>query len=178
MDWAELTERVATASRASFSDLLRQQGGERFYAFVLYTDADCYTVLPSANSIEKHEEKIGRARVEDSQGMAGYRWSIGEWAYESWKGDAFDAICEDLSAASQSACEAGTFPEFQQQVHAAMIEALASLDREGFFDSIREDIVLFVSSSDYDESIALENRSAQVLNSAEVFAAFLKRYLV
>ena len=178
MDWAELTERIATASRTSFSDLLGQNRGERFYAFILYTDADCYTVVPSANSIEKHEEKITRKGVEDSREMAGYQWSIGEWAYEAWNDGAFSPICEALSAASQSAGEAGTFPDFRQQVHAAMIEALASLDREGFFGSFRKDIVLFISSSDYDESIALENRSAQVLNSAGVSAAFLDRYAV
>lgn len=178
MDWAELTQSIAAAARTSFSDLLAQNRGESFYAFILYTDADCYTILPSANSIEKHEETITRQGVNDSREVAGYQWSIGEWAYEAWKDEAFRPICEALSAASQSACEAGTFPDFRQRVHATMIEALASLDREGFFGSLREDLVLFISSSDYDESIGLENRSAQVLNPADVAAAFLTRYAV
>lgn len=177
MDWADLTKRIGIAFRVSFSDLIEQRKGAGFYAFILYTDADCYTVLPSANSIEKHKEKIARKGVEDPKEMAGYKWSIGEWAYESWKAEAFDAICEDLSEASQSACEAGTFPEFRQQVHSSMIKALASLDEEGFFGSIRSDIVIFVSSSDYDESIELENRSARILNSPEVYEEFLKRYV-
>ncbi len=177
MDWAGLAERIIAASRISFSGLIDHGKGAGFYAFILYTDADCYTVLPSANAIEKHKEKIAREGVEDPKEMAGYKWSIGEWAYESWKAEAFDAICQDLSEASQSACELGTFPEFRQQVHAAMIKALASLDGEGFFGSIRNEIVLFISSSDYDESIEMENRSAQVLNSPGVYEAFLKRYL-
>jgi hypothetical protein len=26
--------------------------------------------------------------------MVGYKWFIGEWASESWKAEAFNAICE------------------------------------------------------------------------------------
>lgn len=178
MDLAGLTESIIVASRNSFSALIDQREGERFYAFIPYTDADCYTVLPSANSIEKHEEKIAREGVEDPAEMAGFKWSIGEWAYESWKAEAFNAISRDLSAASQSACESGTFPEFRQQVHAAMTKALSSLDEEGFFGALRNQIALFISSSDYDESIDMENRSAQVLNTAENYEAFLRRYVV
>lgn len=176
MDWVDLAERIVAASRSSFSDLMEQRKAESFYAFILYTDEDCYTVSPSANSIERHDEKVSRAGVDDPREMAGYKWSIGEWAYEAWKGDAFEAICRDLSDASQSACETGTFHEFRQQVHSSMIKALASLDGEGFFGSARSGIVLFISSSDSDEAIEVENRSAQVLNSPEVHAEFVKRY--
>lgn len=176
MDWVDLTERIVAASRVAFSDLIEQRKGEGFYAFILYTDADCYTVLPSANSIERHQEKVLRRGVDDPKRMAGYKWSIGEWAYEAWKGEAFDAICKDLSEASQSACEAGNFPEFRQQVHSAMIKALATLDGEEFFGSLRNEIVIFISSSDYDESIGMENASAKILNPPEVYEGFLRRY--
>lgn len=92
MDLAGLTESIIVASRNSFSDMIDQRKGERFYAFILYTGADCCTVLPSADSIEKHEEKIAREGVEDPAEMAGFQWSIGEWAYESWQAEAFNAI--------------------------------------------------------------------------------------
>lgn len=177
MNWAELTERIIVASRVSFPDLIQQRKGESFYAFILYTDADCYTVAPSANSIEKHEEKIAREGVEHPEEMAGYKWFIGEWAYESLKAEAFDAVCEDLSEASQTACEAGAFAEFRQQVHSSIIKARASLDEQGFFGSIRRDVVISASSSDCDESTELENRSAQMLNSPEVYEKFLTRYV-
>lgn len=178
VDWVALTEKILAASRISFSDLMKQKKDESFYAFILYTDGDCYTVLPSANSVEKLDEKLTRRGVDDPKRAAGYRWSIGEWAYEAWKDDAFEQICEDLSAASQAACEADTFPEFKQQVHASMIKALSLLDEEGFFGARRDAAVIFISSSDYDESIDLENRSAKILNPPEVYAAFVKRYVV
>lgn len=178
MDWIDLTKRMVAASRISFSDLMAQRKGESFYAFILYTDGDCYTVLPSANSIERHQEKISREGIDDPQNTAGYQWSIGEWAYEAWKDEGFEGICRELSAASQSACETGSFAEFQQKVHASMVKALALLDGEGFFGPLRNKVVLFISSTDGDESMALENKSAKFLNSPEIYEAFLKRYVV
>lgn len=178
MNWTDLTQRIAAAARISFSDLMDRNKEESFYAFALYTDADCYTVLPSANSIEKHSEKLSTAGVDDPAGKAGYQWYIGEWAYEAWKGEAFTAICRDLSAASQLACEAGLFAGFRQQVHASMIEAMALLDGEGLFGAARNKAVIFISSTDYDEAFALENSSAEVLNLPEVCQKFLQRYQV
>lgn len=178
MDWIDLTERIVAASRISFSGLMAQRKGESFYAFILYTDGDCYTVLPSANSMEKHREKISREGIDDPQNMAGYQWSIGEWAYEAWKDEGFEGICRDLSAASQSACETGSFAEFRNKVHASMIEALAVLDGEGFFGPARNRTVIFISSTDGDESIALENASAKILNPPGMYQEFLKRFAV
>lgn len=178
VDWVNLTERIVAASRISFSDLIDQRRSEGFYAFALYTDGDCYTVLPSANSLEKHNEKLSKRGIDDPRNMAGYKWSIGEWAYEAWKDKGFEDICRDLSAASQSACEAGTFPEFRQQVHSSMVKALAFLDGEGCFGSIRNEIVIFISSTDVDEAIDMENQSAKVLNSPVIHDGFLKRYTV
>jgi len=172
MKWDNLIRDVVAASRISFSDLLDQHKGEKFYAFILYTDNDCYTILPSANSVEKYNEKI----LNSPEGMAAYKWYIGEWSYEAWKGDEFDKICKELSVASQLAYENGLFEEFKKNVHLCMINALLLLDREGFFGHTKDDIVLFISSSEYDEAKDLEDRSAKVLNSPEVYDKFLKRY--
>lgn len=176
LDWTELTGRIAAAARTCFTDLIERRKDEDFYAFALYTDADCYTVLPSANTIEKCNEKLLKAGVGDPAEMAGYRWYIGEWAYEAWKGDVFNAICRDLSAASQAACEAGSFARFRQQLHASMTEAMALLDGENLFRPAGSETVLFLSSTDSDEAFALENSTAQVLNSAEAYQKFLRRY--
>lgn len=177
MNWVELTAKIVAAARVSFSDLIEQRKAENFYAFILYTDADCYTVVPAANSIERHLEKISLEDDNDPEQIAAYKWASGEWAYEAWKAEAFNEICRDLSAASQAACEAGSFAEFRQQVHSSMIKALEALDGEGFFGPIRNEIVIFISSSDYDEAIEMEDRSAQMLNSPKVYDQFLKRWM-
>lgn len=176
MDWNALTQRLILASRESFSSLMAEQSTASFYAFILYTDADCYTVLPSANSIEKHEEKIGKEGVEDSSEIAGFKWAIGEWAYEAWNGQAFAAISDDLSNASQKASQQGRFAEFREQLHLAMVKAMSALRDEGIFDRFKDRAVLFISSSDYEESFEIENWSAQILNAPSMHADFLKRY--
>lgn len=155
---------------------MAEESTASFYAFILYTDADCYTVLPSANSIEKHEEKIGKEGVEDSSEIAGFKWAIGEWAYEAWNGQAFAAISDDLSNASQKASQQGRFAEFREQLHLAMGKAMSALRDEGIFDRFKDRAVLFISSSDYEESFEIENWSAQILNAPSMHAGFLKRY--
>ena len=171
MDWEKLTAEIVAASRISFGDLLKNKN-ESFYAFILYTDGDCYTVVPAANSLEKYYEKSGN--TED----AWYKWGSAEWAYEAWKGDEFTSICAQLS----SFCgelpdnDMQSFYDFKKNVHACMINALKRLDEEGFFDSIRNQIVLFISSSDDDDDLEIENKSAKILNSSSVYEKFLKRY--
>lgn len=176
MDWIALTESITSAVKAAFSNLIRREDTSTIYAFILYTDADCYTVLPSANSIERHEEKIAREGIVDASEIAGYKWSIGEWTYEAWMPAEFEAICRELSAASQEAYQQGTFSEYRERVHASMIGALSSLDEEGFFAAARDHAVLFISSSDHDESMEMENMSAQILNPPSMYAEFLRRY--
>ncbi|WP_254217692.1 DUF4303 domain-containing protein [Burkholderia multivorans] len=59
-----------------------------------------------------------------------------------------------------------------------MIEVLRLLDQEGLFatGAEREKITLFVTISDDDGSVDLENKSAKVLNPPSVFDRFIKRY--
>lgn len=175
-DWAALTKRIVASSRIAFSDLIAKERGASFYAFILYTDADCYTALPSANSIEKHEEKIAKEGVEDSSEIAGFKWAIGEWANEAWNAQAFAAISDDLSNASRKASQQGRFAEFRQQLHLAMVKAMSTLRDEGIFDRFKDRAVLFISSSDYEESFEIENWSAQILNAPSIYADFLNRY--
>lgn len=176
MDWAALTERITSASRITLSDLIAQEGEASFYAFILYTDANCYTVLPSANSIEKLEEKIAKEGVEDPSEIPGFKWSIGEWAHEAWNDQAFAEISNDLSKASHAASEQEGFAEFRKQLHLAMTNAMLSLRNEGVFGRFTDQAVLFVSSSDYEESFEIENWSAQILNKASIHVDFLNRY--
>lgn len=176
IDWTALTERIIAVSRTAFSDFIAQERGANFYAFILYTDADCYTVLPLANSIEKHEEKIAKEGVEDPSEIAGFKWSIGEWAYEAWNDQDFVGISDDLSSACQKASEQERFAEFRKQLHLAMVKAMLALRDGGIFDRFKDRAVLFISSSDYEESFEIENWSARILNTPSICAEFLNRY--
>jgi hypothetical protein len=175
--WTGLTHDIAAAARQSFSDLLARHGDEAFYAFVLYTDADCYTVVPAANSLQQCRAKLDRLDDADPGDLAYYRWASAEWAYEAHAAEPFDPICERLSAACAAVSgDAAAFAAFKAHVHQAMIDALKQLDDEGFFGQRRDDAVLFITSSDADEAEAMENRSAAMLNRPEVRDLFLARF--
>lgn len=177
MNREALAQDILAAARTAFSTLLAQHDNETFYAFALYTDEDCYTVVPAANSLEQYQAKIAKTGDTDPAQLAYYKWASAEWAYESFAADPFDAICERL----RHACDAvsddeAAFSAFKADVHHAMIDALQRLDDTGFFGERRHTCVLFITSSDYDEAVAMEDRSASMLNPPEIQAAFQKRY--
>lgn len=58
MNWKEFLSDVVSATKASFSDLIKNHADEGLYAFILYTDADCYTILPSATLRKSMKKKF------------------------------------------------------------------------------------------------------------------------
>lgn len=177
MNWEELTTDIAAAACAAFTELLAQHGHETFYAFALYTDEDCYTVVPAANSLEQYQAKVAGTGKIDPHELAYYKWASAEWAYESFAADPFNAICNRLSEACGAVSgDASSFASFKDGVHRAMIDALRRLDEEDFFGERRDAAVLFTTSSDNDEAEAMEDGSASALNPPEICAAFQKRY--
>lgn len=93
---------------------------------------------------------------------------------EAWKGGNFNGISSKL----RSELEHEDFPSFAKKVYTAMVAALELLDSEGFFGTgeERNQIVLFVSISDDDDAVRLENESGKALNPTFVYEEFLKRY--
>lgn len=177
MDWAELTKAIAAAARQSFSDLLARHGDETFYAFALYTDADCYTVVPAANSLEQYRAKLSTLKNPNPQERAYYQWASAEWAYEACAAASFNLICQRLSeACAEVSGDSAAFAALKCQVHQSMVEALKRLDDEGFFGQRRSGAVLFITSSDYDEAEAMEDRSANALNPPQICKTFLERH--
>lgn len=177
MDWTALTQDIAAAARQSFSDLFARHGDETFYAFALYTDEDCYTVVPAANSLEQYQAKMADLGEADPQELAYYRWASAEWAYEDYTSDPFNPICNRLSAACAAVSgDASAFAAFKANVHQAMIGALKLLDDENFFGQRRDGALLFITSSDADEAEAMEDRSATILNPPASCKAFLERF--
>lgn len=197
MDWEKFVSDVAAAATAAFSSVMSENASERFYAFALYTDGDGETIGPSANSIERHEAVLDKTGETDALSIAAYKWATAEWAYEAWKGEFFKGVYRDLAnhrnalpkVDVECECTPGVvvtisgLPDeiaesYKRAVHQSMIAALKRMDEDGFFAQGRDDVTLFVSSSDDDEAFDLENESAQQLNPERVYLPFLERYEV
>ncbi len=174
MDWEKLTSDVVTAATAAFGSLISEKSDEHFYAFALYTDEDAGTIMPSANSIEQYEAIL---RDRGGQYPAVYKWSTAEWAYEAWNAKLFAGIYRDLENHRKTLPESEeAYASYKNSVHECMIAALKRMDENGFFAKGRENITLFISSSDDDEAFDMENQSAKRLNPEQVYKPFLVRY--
>ena len=173
-DFSEFQQELARAARASFEDLRAARPVEHFYAYALYTDSSAMTVMPAANSLEALAEVRKEMDIEDGDRAPEYKWGTGEWRYEAWKAGYFAGISAKLRAQMDSEDVALR----AKAVHGDMTAALHLLDQEGFFGvgDARNKVVLFVSISDDDGAIRLENDSALILNPPIVCQEFMKRY--
>ncbi len=178
VDFTQLRAAVREAAEKAFTQVRASHSDEQFYAFALYTDDGPMTIVPAANTEEGFRRNTGL----DPEEANYYRWATGEWAYEASGSGAFQRVYELLNAGGRDGEEGGEedSPDpaaFHSRVIEAMISALGELDSEGFFGggSAREQVTLFVSVSDSDESAAIEDASAQRLNPAPVYARFARR---
>jgi len=177
MNWEKLTSDVVTAASAAFGSLISEKSDEHFYAFALYTDEYAETILPSANSIEQYEAILRKSGYTDEESMACYKWGTAEWAYEAWNAKLFTGIYRELENYRKTLPESEVaYASYKNSVHECMISALKRMDESGFFVKGREDITLFISSSDDDEAFDMENQSAKRLNPEQVYTPFLVRY--
>lgn len=177
MDWKKLTNDVVAAASAAFASLRSEKPNEHFYVFSLYTDSDAWTILPSANSIEKYEAILRKTRETNEKQIAYSKWATAEWAYEAWGKKLFTGIYRELEDHRKSLPQSEKDDEaYKHSVHECMISALKQMDEDGVFAKGRETIVLYVSSSDGDEAFDLENQSVKRLNPKEIYLPFLKRY--
>lgn len=175
MNWDQLTDHVVTAATKAFRALMAEKPDEHFYAFALYTDEFAETVVPSANSIERYEEKV--RNIGATEDIASYKWSTAEWAYEAKFGELFKPVYSELKIYRANSLKSDAdYAPYKQAVHKCMIAALKRMDENGFFVKARENITLFISSSDDDEAFELENYSAKQLNAKECYLSFLQRY--
>ena len=179
MNWDQLKNQIYDASKQAFHELLDSRKSEQFYAFALYTDSAAMSVSPSANSVERYAEKVGRELEDDEktgENLAYYKWSTSEWAYEAAHGESFalinNVLRQDGARSDISA--------FKKNLLNVMTEALAQLMSEGFFERIPaatgSACVVFVSITDNNDAESVENKSAEIINSRPAYDEFLKRY--
>ena len=182
IDWTQFQAAVRDGARAAFREVRAVHPSEHFYAFALYTDDGVMTVVPAANS----EESFGRKGGGKAE-AAYYRWATGEWAYKAVGSEHFGAAYvllngegrdgEDAEAEDEWE-ESPQFAEFRRQVIESLVGALVDLEGEGFFGrgAAREGVTVFVSVSDSDDTVEIENESARRLNPPAVYERFAGRY--
>ncbi|EAU1471539.1 DUF4303 domain-containing protein [Salmonella enterica] len=162
---------VLDAAKKAFSLLRERHPNEHFYAYSLYTDSSAMTIVPAANTIEYLD---GILDEESENELSYYKWTTAEWGYEAIGGEYFKNVCRIIRNDHHQEEYLSHFNKICND----MMLVLQQLDKDGFFGvgNEREKVTLFITISDDDRSLNIENKSASILNSHDIYINFLSRF--
>ncbi|MBM3955394.1 MAG: DUF4303 domain-containing protein [Planctomycetes bacterium] len=136
----QLADHVHAALKAAFSELIRANPGQHFYAFAVFTDDSLQFIHPAANTEEALTATVQRYRetVDPKYGStstrAGMRWSYGDWGHFANFGE------EHFAEINEALIEYidGPEEEFEARIDslwAAVLSGFQRLEKDGFFGS-------------------------------------------
>lgn len=169
------SDAISIATRLAVDQLLASLDGERLYAICLQTDDGAMSIGLCANTEEGYLEKRAEAdavRELTASYDAYLRWNSAEWRHEMIDTECFDQIEKDLWNALDD--PPGGFEVYFDGLIEAM--TLALIDAKEAFGERLAAVTAFVTVTDSDETVEIENASAARINSPEIAAAFLARY--
>jgi hypothetical protein len=135
-----LADHVHAALKAAFSELIRANQVQHFYAFAVFTDDSLQFIHPAANTEEALTATVQRYRetVDPKYGStstrAGMRWSYGDWGHfanfgEEHFAEINKALIENID---------GPDDEFEARIDslwAAVLSGFQRLEKGAFFGS-------------------------------------------
>ncbi|MDE6467462.1 MAG: DUF4303 domain-containing protein [Muribaculaceae bacterium] len=159
--WQTVTERISDAVAADLREILGRIGDEQIYTVALVTDSSCCSLFIAVNTVEYLES-------DDEEPDDESRWHPDEWGYS-------DGHSSHLVKLSMSLWENYNTLPGEDFFFNAMITAMKQVKDSGIFGERTQEITFFVSISDDDEAVVLEDSSATTLNSLALASAFLNR---
>ena len=182
----ELVNQIEEAVKKAVKEILKETGEEKIYAAALVTDSDCITLYLALNTYEYmkkrdeeyiemlhdnlSEEKIKNVR----EGKASLtKWIPDEWGYSDGRDSELVKISELLYAKEESNPE-----EYEKHIDLffeTVTSAFKNLIELKIFGEASEEITYFISMTDDERTPEIENYSAKLLNSENVYKDFLNR---
>ena len=102
------------------------------------------------------------------------KWVPDEWAYSDGKGSKLNEVSRMLFAKDEE--NSAEYAKYKDLFFETVTEAWKTLIAEKVLGEQSEEITYFISvSDDGDKAEEIENDSAKLLNSKEVYEKFLKR---
>ncbi len=172
-----IADQVYAASKAAFSELIRENANQCFYAFALFTDDSLQFLHAVANTEEALTSTVKRYRetVDPKYGCtstrAGMRWSYGDWGFFPEVGsEHFEEINKVVRANFDS--DEDEFRAGIELLWTAILSGFQRLEEERFFGSgpERSKITLLLVG---DLDGELVNRWVSALNPPEVADRFI-----
>ena len=182
----DLSSKIQKAVQADIKNILQEVGEEKIYAVALVTDSDCITLYLALNTDEYMKEKEERyvqmfknhlteediKKIKDGS-KSFTKWIPDEWGYSDGKNSELNKISKLLYEKEESDSE-----EYAKHIDLfleAVTSALKQLIEEKTFGERSEEIMYFISMSDDERAEGIENNSARLLNSENLYEKFLKR---
>jgi Domain of unknown function (DUF4303) len=172
-----LADHVHAALKAAFTEVIRTNPGQHFYAFAVFTDDSLQFIHPAANTeealtatVQRYKETVD-LKYGSTSTRAGMRWSYGDWGHFANFGEEHfveinEALIENID---------GPDEEFEARIDAlwaAVLSGFQRLEKDRFFGSGpgRSKItLLFVGDLDGE----LVNSWVSALNPPDVADGFI-----
>ena len=175
MDYGALREQVRDAARKAFNAFRKKHPKDPAYAFALSSDDDAMTLVPAFNTDRGLAKRAKRYGYTSEADVNTIRWSPGEWEFEGFGGEHFDAICDTLATVAGERIKGG-FSAHKKRVFAAAGDALTDLETAGAFGRgpQRAGLTVYFSITDSDDATRVQRASARRANPKAIYERFLK----
>lgn len=185
-----LEHNIEQAVKKDMKKILKETGNEKIYAVALVADSDCITLYLAVNTyefMEKHDKEylidmdLSEEDIKNlKEGSASLTQCLpDEWGYSDDDNSELAKISELLYENSESdEYDDKEYEENQKLFFETVTSAFKHLIEEKVFGEYSEKITYFISMSDDDRAEAIENNSAKLLNSPNIYETFLNRYIL
>lgn len=182
----ELSSEIVSAVKTDMKRILDEVGHEKIYSVALVTDSDCITLYLALNTNEylvgADEKYLNMVReylseeqikaVEEGS-LVLTKWFPDEWGYSDGSNSELNNVSKKLY--KQEEINSEVYANSQNLFFEAVIDAFQKLIEENVFGENNDEITFFISVSDDEKTIDIENYSAQRLNSERVYQVFAAR---
>lgn len=183
----DLEEKIKQAIKKDILNISKKIGKEEVYSFALVTDSDCITLYLALNTYEymkKEDEKYIRKNKsrfseeivnkmrEGSINLS--KWIPAEWGYSDGKRSELSKISKLLYKKEESLNQE-EYLRYKEMFLETVTSAFKYLIETKVFGESSEEITFFISMSDDENISEIENYSAKLLNSKNLYEEFLRR---
>ncbi|MBD5465424.1 MAG: DUF4303 domain-containing protein [Lachnospiraceae bacterium] len=183
----DLGDKIQQAIKKDIQSILQEIDEERIYSVALVTDSDCITLYLAINTYEymqKEDEKyikmnqssfseeIIKKMQEGTINLS--KWIPAEWGYSDGKNSELTQISKLLYEKEKS-LNVEEYPRYMELFFETITHAFKHLIESKTFGEKIDEITFFISMSDDERTPEIENYSAKLLNSKNLYEEFLKR---
>lgn len=182
----DIANRIEEAVKKDVKGILKEIGEEKVYGIALVTDSDCITLYLALNTYENMKKRDAKyiemfhdnlpneqiRNVKDGK-TSFVKWVPDEWGYSDGQNSELSKISGLLYDKEES--NSDEYAKHNDLFFEAVASAFKNLIEANVFGENMEGVTYFISMTDDDRAIAIENASAKLLNPENVYNDFLNR---